>query len=122
MQGRAEGCCRTRSFFGAFATCSLCVPYLNPRLRAVHGFKFVFALALFQFCTENLGPLALVVARHESFSFYGFTWKRLGKSLQLGVLLTLLYDAGLSLHTRTLCGFRFAGSLQLEFHSLQDSR
>src|SRR5271170_1740367 len=25
----------------AFATCSLCVPYLNPRLRSAHGFRFV---------------------------------------------------------------------------------
>jgi hypothetical protein len=85
-----------------FAACMFCVPYLNPRLRIAHGFQFVFALALFQFCSENLVPLALVAARRESFSFYGFAWKRLGRSLQLGVFLTLLYDAGLSLYTQTL--------------------
>jgi hypothetical protein len=86
----------------AFAVCMVFVPYLNPRLRAAHGFQAVMALALFQFCAESLVPLSLLAVRREPFSIYGFTRERLRTSLQLGVLLALLYDAGLSVCTGTL--------------------
>ena len=86
----------------AFATCSLCVPYLNPRLRSAHGFRFVLGMALYQFCAESLAPLALLLVRRESFSCYGFSWNRLRPSLLLGLLLALLYDIGISMHANAL--------------------
>jgi hypothetical protein len=86
----------------AFAVCSLCVPFLNQRLRAGHGFQFVLAMALYQLCAEGLVPLALLAARREPFSFYGFSSRKLGTSLQLGVLLALLYDIGLSRYMHAL--------------------
>jgi hypothetical protein len=98
----AEGCSGPRACLARICDVYVVCAYLNPRLRAGHGFQSVFVLAIFQFCAESLVPLALVAARRESFSFYGFSWKRLGRSLQLGVLLALLYDTGLSLHTHTL--------------------
>lgn len=82
----------------AFAACFLCVPYLNPRLRSAHGFRFVLATTLYQFCAEGLTPLALLLARRESFTCYGFSWHQLRPSLLLGLLLALLYDTGISVH------------------------
>ncbi len=86
----------------AFAACSLCVPWLNPRLRSAHGFRFVLATALYQLCAESLVPLGLVLARRESLSCYGFSWHRLRSSLLFGLLLALLYDAGISLYSHAL--------------------
>ena len=86
----------------AFAACSLCVPYLNPRLRSAHGFRVLLAAALFQFCAESVAPLVLLLARRESFPSYGFTWIRLRSSLLLGVVLASLYDAIISIYAHAL--------------------
>jgi len=86
----------------AFAACSLCVPYLNPRLRSGHGFRVLLAAALFQLCTESVAPLVLMLARRESFASYGFTWIRLRSSLLLGLVLAFLYDAILSIDAHAL--------------------
>ena len=83
----------------AFAICSVFVPYLNPRLRAAHGFGFVLATALYQFCAEGLIPLSLLAIRREAFATYGFTRKKLRASLRLGIILAIVYDIALSLYT-----------------------
>jgi hypothetical protein len=82
----------------AFATCALCVPYLNERLRAARGFTSLLAAASYQFCAESFALLVLMHVRRESFASYGYTWKRLRPSLILGLVLAFLYDAAISLH------------------------
>ena len=86
----------------AFALCSLCVPYLNPRLRAAHGFRFLLAAALFQLCAESIAPLILLLARRESFSSYGFTWRHLKASLLLGLVLAAFYNALASIYAHAI--------------------
>lgn len=86
----------------AFAMCSLLIPYLNPRLRTAHGFRFVFATALYQLCSESLVPVVLLIVRREHFSWYGFRKSRIASSIGLGVLLALLYDAGISVYSNAL--------------------
>lgn len=85
-----------------FAACALCVPYLNPYLRSARGFRFLFGMTSFQFCAEGLAPLALLFARREPLSRYGFTWNRLRWSLSLGLFMALLYDAALSIYSHAL--------------------
>ncbi len=62
----------------------------------------VFAAAAFQFALEGLAPLALMAMRRETFAEYGLTQRNLGKSLALGLALTLLYDLALSWHAGNL--------------------
>ncbi|MDR3739764.1 MAG: hypothetical protein P4L40_12190 [Terracidiphilus sp.] len=85
-----------------FAASSVCIPFLNPILRSAHGFQFIFAMVLFQFCAEGLVPLTLMLIRQESFSRYGFTWNRLWPSLSLGLFLGILYDAAMSFYAHSI--------------------
>ena len=86
------------AILAVFTLCALTVPYLNPRLRAAHGFAFLLATALYQFCAEGLAPLTLMLLRRQSFADYGYTWQRIRFSLLVGFLLAIVYDAAISLH------------------------
>jgi hypothetical protein len=83
---------------GFFFLCYSSLPFMDPLLRRGHGLLTVFALAAYQFLFEGLAPLAIIAARRERFSDYGFTRRNLAKSLALAVILAAVYDAILSWH------------------------
>ena len=54
--------------------------------------------ATYQFFLEGLAPLALIIAHREPLESFGLKRANVVRSLLLGVLLAIIYDAGLSLH------------------------
>lgn len=83
----------------AFMVVSLAVtPVLTPVFRQLSGIVFVITLAVFQFASEGLAPLILMVARRERFADFGFTWRKAGTSVALALLLAVIYDLAVSFH------------------------
>ncbi len=81
-----------------FFVCYLSVPVMDPLLRRGTGLAMAFALAAYQFTFEGVAPLVIMAVRRERFSDYGFTRRNAGKSLLLGLLLAVIYNAGMSWH------------------------
>jgi hypothetical protein len=78
-----------------------CTPALTPVLRRLSVFAGVLALAAFQFAAEGLVPLILIAVRRERLSDYGFSLQNIGKSIALGVFLTVIYDLARSFNAGT---------------------
>ena len=69
----------------------------------------VLLIATFQFFLEGAAPLVLMALRHESFSSYGLTTRRLGASLWVGLVLAVLYDLAFSCTHRAFFWIPFGG-------------
>ncbi|MDD5543010.1 MAG: hypothetical protein PHX83_07520 [Acidobacteriia bacterium] len=69
--------------------------------------KGFLALAGFQFACEGLIPLLIMLVRHENFSHYGFTQRRVLRSLGLAIALAVICDLGMSWHAGTLLWIPF---------------
>jgi hypothetical protein len=76
----------------------ICTSALIAVLRPLTGLAFVFALAIFQFSAEGLVPLIVIAIRRERFSDFGFSRRKLRKSIALALLLVVVYDIAMSWH------------------------
>jgi hypothetical protein len=63
-------------FLGGF----LAISGLSAIVKYRQGLSVVLLIATFQFFLEGAAPLVLMALRHESFSSYGLTTRRLGAS------------------------------------------
>ncbi len=85
-----------------FLLCSLAEPVLDPIFRHGKGLATILTLALYQFACEGFAPIIIIALRHERFSYYGFTRRRLAASVGLALALAVIYDLAMSLHAGAL--------------------
>jgi hypothetical protein len=85
-----------------FLACSAVEPVLDPRLRQGRGLAGVLVLAAYQFACEGVAPLAIMIARRERLSRYGFTRRNVGRSVALGLALAAFNDVAMSWHAGAL--------------------
>jgi hypothetical protein len=91
-----------------FLSCSAALPWLDPALRRGHGIVGVLSLAGYQFACEGLAPIIVLIRRGASAAEYGFTRRKIGRSIGLALLLACVYNVALSAHAGALLWLPFA--------------
>jgi hypothetical protein len=79
-----------------FLACAFALPTLDPILRRGRGLTGVLALAGYQLMCEGVVLLFIMAARHEHPSSYGFSRRRVGRSIGLALAMAGIYNLALS--------------------------